>query len=122
MKMSKNASFPIDSKIIFTLTLLALLFSGFLALTYFGYIDFSKFKNTKLDTAPNNNALCPKTIEDMGEKCCETPSGQTGEIKAVVSMVYVRASCECPTPTQYYDMAPEGGGTLYKLCECKCGE
>ena len=86
---------------------------------YFGKIDFLKF-NSNIDTTPNNNAKCPKTIEEMGKTCCKAPEGQTSEIQAVVSMVYVSASCECPTPTQYYDMAPEGGGTLYKLCDCKC--
>lgn len=101
-----------------------LLFGIFIAgtialLSYYGIITFPLFTENP-DTTPNPNALCPKTVEEMGKTCCKAT--ESGEMQAVVSSVYVKAECDCPTPTTYLMPAPEGGGKLYIICDCGCSD
>ena len=65
---------------------------------------------------PNNN--CPATSKDMGKPCCAATAG--GNLQPAVSAVYVYAYCDCPSDTEFLQMAPEGDYKLYKICQCKC--
>lgn len=101
--------------------LLAVIFisGGLLAWHY----DWLKFM-PKFNSNPNlENPIttppgeCPKTSADMGKPCCRTL--ESGEMQAAVAAVYISASCkQCPIDTHFLQMAPEGGGNLYKICEC----
>lgn len=97
------------------LALLALLFDNK------GYIDLSKielgFKSMPAGGDPGvPTGKCPKISADTGNACCTTPGGV---LQATVDILYVSASCkECPGDTTFKEMAPEGGGKLYMLCEC----
>jgi hypothetical protein len=85
-------------------------------LNYYSVIDISKFTTDNIDTIPNLDASCPKTVEQMGKTCCK--STESGEMTAVVSAVYVNAKCPCPEPTTFLQIAPESD--KIQICDCGC--
>lgn len=117
LKIKKKFEFPIS--VLFIMLFFISVAITLILLSYYGVLTFP-FLMENSHIAQNSNVLCPTNIEQMNKTCCEAT--ETGEMKAVVSAVYVNADCECPYPTEYLQMAPEGGGTLYKICDCNCSE
>jgi len=95
-----------------SLIALALLCGGLLAWQF----DWLNFRSNFNPNYKNLVAECPKIVEDMGMTCCKPT--ESGEMKAVVSAVYVNAKCECPYPTTFLQIAPESENI--QICECGC--
>lgn len=104
------------------LALFVFLFCVFVAgtislLDYYGVMHTPFFGGDPRITQ-NLDALCPRTVEQMGKACCQ--QAESGDTAAIVGSVYVNAKCErCPYPTSFLQIAPEDAGIM--ICDCDCG-